>query len=78
MTWLVLQFILSAGTIIAAGIFLARAADSIAELTKLGRLIVGSVFLAGATSLPEILVDLSAVRNGMPDLAVGDLTGQSS
>ncbi|HEX5036125.1 MAG TPA: sodium:calcium antiporter [bacterium] len=77
MTTPVLQFILSAGAIIVAGIFLARAADSIAELTKLGRLIVGSVFLAGATSLPEILVDLSSVRKGMPDLAVGDLMGSS-
>ncbi len=77
MAELILQFALSAGVIVVAGTFLAKAADSIAELTKLGRLVVGSVFLAGATSLPEISVDISAVRAGMPDLAVGDLMGSS-
>lgn len=71
------QFIISAGVIIFAGTFLAKYSDSIAEQTGFGRLLVGSVFLAGATSLPEILVDVSAVRKGMPDLAVGDLMGSS-
>ncbi len=74
----VIQFILSAMTIVVAGTFLARAADSIAELTKLGRLLVGSILLAGATSLPELLVDISAIRNGMPDLAVGNIFGSNS
>jgi cation:H+ antiporter len=62
---------------VVAGVFLARATDAIAELTNMGRLFAGSVFLAGATSLPELLVDMSAVRKGMPDLAVGDLMGSS-
>jgi cation:H+ antiporter len=73
----IIQFILSALAIVFAGTFLARASDAIAELTKLGRLLAGSILLAGATSLPELLVDLSAIRNGMPDLAVGDLFGSS-
>lgn len=72
---LITHFIISAGVIVLAGTFLAKASDSIAEQTGLGRLLVGSIFLAGATSLPEILVDISAVRKGMPDLAVGDLMG---
>ncbi|MCC7440553.1 MAG: sodium:calcium antiporter [Bdellovibrionales bacterium] len=74
---LLFQFFLSAAVIVIAGTFLAKAADLIAELTKLGRLLVGSVFLAGATSLPELSVDISAIRGGMPDLAVGDLMGSS-
>ena len=72
-----IQFFLSAGVIAIAGIFLTKSADEIAEATKLGRLLVGSLFLAGATSLPELMVDISAVRNHMPDLAIGDLFGSS-
>jgi cation:H+ antiporter len=71
------QFILSALAIVVAGIFLARSSDTIAELTNLGRLLVGCILLAGATSLPELLVDISAIQKGMPDLAVGDLMGSS-
>jgi cation:H+ antiporter len=71
------QFAVCAGVIIVAGTYLARFADAIAELTGLGRLIIGSVLLAGATSLPELTVDISAVRMNMPDLAVGDLLGSS-
>jgi cation:H+ antiporter len=63
--------------IVAAGTFLARCADTIAEVTGLGRLLIGSVLLAAATSLPELTVDISAIRQGMADLAVGDLLGSS-
>ncbi len=72
-----LQFVLSAAVIVAAGVALTRFGDAIADLTGLGRLIVGSILLAGATSLPELTVDISAVRFGLPDLAVGDLMGSS-
>jgi cation:H+ antiporter len=71
------EFLISAAVIIIAGSFLTRFADAIAEITKLGRLVIGSVLLAGATSLPELTVDISAIRQGMADLAVGDLLGSS-
>jgi cation:H+ antiporter len=77
MTTAVLQFLASAAVIIVAGTFLTRYADAIAEITGFGRLLVGSILLAGATSLPELTVDISAVRTGMADLAVGDLMGSS-
>ncbi len=72
-----LQFGLAAAVIVVAGTLLTRFADAIAELTRWGRLLVGSVFLAAATSLPELSIDVSAVRGGHPDLAVGDLLGSS-
>ena len=72
-----MEFFILAAAVALAGTFLARAADQIAEITRLGRLLIGSVLLAAATSLPELTVDLSAVRQGMPDLAVGDLLGSS-
>jgi cation:H+ antiporter len=77
MAMTLIQFCLSALVVVIAGIQLARSTDAIAEVTGLGRLLVGSVLLGGATSLPELTVDISAVRMKMPDLAVGDLMGSS-
>lgn len=61
--------------IVVAGAFLSWCADDIAEITGLGRLLIGSLLLASATSLPELTVDIACVRQGTPDLAVGDLLG---
>ena len=72
-----LQFTISAAIIILAGSFLTKYADAIAEVTGLGRLLIGSILLAATTSLPELTVDISAVRQGHVDLAVGDLLGSS-
>lgn len=72
-----LQFALAAAAIVIAGSFLTRAADRIAELTGFGRLLIGAVLLAGATSLPELSVDVSAALKGLDDIAVGDLMGSS-
>lgn len=71
------EFIILAAIIIAAGTVLTRCADAVAEITGFGRLLVGSILLAGATSLPELTVDLSAIRMNLPNLAVGDLLGSS-
>jgi len=77
MTELVLEFLGLAAIVAAAGTALALSADRIAEITRLGRLLVGSLLLAAATSLPELSVDVSAIRKGLADLAVGDLLGSS-
>lgn len=69
------QFAVCALIIVVAGTYLAKSADQIAEITKFGRLLIGSILLAGATSLPELTVDISAIRLGAPDLAIGDLFG---
>ena len=74
---LVGQFVLLAGAVAIAGSLLARSADRIAEATGLGRLLVGSLLLAGVTSLPELSVDIAAIRSGFVDLAAGDLLGSS-
>jgi cation:H+ antiporter len=74
---LIASFLGLAAVVAAAGTILAQSADRIAKATGLGRLLVGSVLLAAATSLPELSVDMAAVRAGMPDLATGDLLGSS-
>lgn len=78
MMWLfVLQFFLSALIIVFAGVYLTKFADKIADVTGWGKMFVGSLLLAGATSLPELMVDINAVKLDLPDLAVGDLLGSS-
>lgn len=77
MTSALLTFMAGAIVIVAAGTVLTRAADTIAERTGLGRLWVGVILLATATSLPEVATDIAAVRLGAINLAAGDLFGSS-
>ena len=77
MTAALLALLVSGALLVVAGTVLTTAADVIAERSGLGRLWIGSVLLAGATSLPELATDVSAVRLGAPDLAAGDLFGSS-
>lgn len=72
-----LGFLASAAAVVFAGIRLARHGDVISARTRLGGLWVGSVFIAVATSLPELTTDIAAIRLGAPDLAAGDLFGSS-
>ena len=74
---IVLGFVGSAAVVVATGVALARGADVIAARTSLGGLWMGSIFLAAATSLPELTTDVAAIRMGAPDLAAGDLMGSS-
>lgn len=70
-------FLLTAAAVGLAGTQLARHGDVIAARTRLGGLWVGSVFVAIATSLPELVSDTAAVRLGAPDLGVGGLFGSN-
>jgi len=70
-------FVLAAAVLVVGGALLARAGDDLAERTGWGRLFVGMLFLALATSLPELVTDISAVIADAPDLAVADLFGSS-
>ena len=69
------MFLLSAVVILVAGTKLSHYADQIAEHSGLGRLWIGVVLLAGATSLPEVFTAVSAVLLDEPNIAVGNLVG---
>lgn len=69
------HFALSSLLIVVAGVYLTRSADKIAEITGLGKLIIGSILLAGATSLTELFVGISAVKSHLAELAMGNLLG---
>ncbi len=73
----VATFVVSASVLVSAGIRLSRDGDVLAVGTGLGGLWVGAILVAAATSLPELTTDVSAVWQGAPDLAVGDLFGSS-
>jgi len=70
-----LRFYLAAAVVVAAGVWLSFTGDKIAEVTGWGTSFVGNLFLAIATSAPEIVVSISAVRMGVPDIALGDILG---
>jgi len=70
-----LRFYLAAAVVVAAGVWLSFTGDKIAEVTGWGTSFVGNLFLAIATSAPEIIVSISAVRMGVPDIALGDILG---
>lgn len=72
-----LTFVLAGAVIVVAGTRLAACADAIAARTGIGAAWIGAVLLASATSLPELATDLSAVRMGATDLALGDLFGSN-
>lgn len=74
MYWIAILLI-AAAALVWAGITLARAGDEIATRTGLGGLLVGMLLVAAATSLPEIVTDVSAATAGAPDLAVGGSSG---
>lgn len=63
--------------VVVAGTSLARVGDEIAEHTGLGRIFIGALLIAIATSLPELGTDITAAIADAPDLAIGDLFGSS-
>lgn len=75
MVWF--QFIISAVIIVLVAIKLAEYGDAIALRTNFGGVFVGTLLLAGATSLPELLTTINSINLGVPDLAAGNLFGSN-
>lgn len=73
--WLV--FIISGVIIVIVATKLAEYGDVIAVRTNLGGLLVGTIFLAAATSLPELIASISAFQMDAPDLAAGNFFGSN-
>lgn len=66
-----------ASLIVLAGLSLPYFAETIARESGLGSSFVGTLFLAGSTSLPEVAVSIAAIRMGAIDLSVGNLLGSN-
>jgi len=63
--------------VVAAGVLLADACDDIARSTHLTSTFVGSLFMAAATSLPELVVTLRLLKLGNISMATGNIFGSN-
>lgn len=75
MVWI--KFVFFAAIVVIAAVKLAEYGDVIAVRTKLGGLFVGTIFLAAATSLPEMIASVSSFQLGEPNLAAGNFFGSN-
>jgi cation:H+ antiporter len=73
----VVKYGLHAALLVAAAAYLPLAGAAVAEQTGLGDTFVGTVFVAVATSAPEIVVTLAAARIGAVDMAAGNVLGSN-
>jgi cation:H+ antiporter len=71
----IVRFFAAAAMVVAAGIWLSYVGDEIAAVTGWGTSFVGNLLLAIATSAPEMVVGISAVRMGSADIAIADILG---
>lgn len=73
----VIRFAVAACVVAGAGIWLPFVATDLANAMGWNKSFVGSLFVALATSLPELAVTLSALRMGALDMAIGNLLGSN-
>ncbi|WP_196799723.1 sodium:calcium antiporter [Thioalkalivibrio sulfidiphilus] len=73
----VLRYSLAAVVVIAAGIWLPFVGEGIARQMGWTESFVGTLFVALVTTVPELVVTLSALRIGAVDMAIGNLLGSS-
>ncbi len=71
------SFFLAAVVVVLVGIRLPVTAEHLAAAMGWDQSFVGTVFVALATSLPEVAVTLSALRIGALDMAISDLLGSN-
>ncbi len=72
-----IKYAINALVIIAVATWLPFIGDRLAEETGLGRSFIGTVFIAMTTSLPELVVSISALRIGATDMAIANLFGSN-
>jgi cation:H+ antiporter len=73
----IVRFVLASIVVLAAGIALPYVASALADIMGWQKTFVGTLLVAGATSLPELVVTLSAVRFGALNLAIANLLGSN-
>ena len=70
-------FIISAIIVVITADRLAKYGDIIAVRTNAGGLLIGTILLAGATSLPEMIASIRAFQLDVPQLAGGNFLGSN-
>ncbi len=77
LTRALLRYGLAALVVVVAGSWLPFIGTDIAEVMGWKASFVGTLLIAGATSLPEFVVTVSALRLGAVDMAIGNLLGSN-
>ncbi|TRD11631.1 sodium:calcium antiporter [Erythrobacter insulae] len=72
-----IMLVMLSAVILSAGAVLAMTADDIAARTGMGKGLVGVLFVAAATSLPELSAITGAMRRHRYELAVGEIFGSN-
>ncbi len=75
MVWL--EFAVASIVVVLAAVKLAEYGDAISERTGLGGMFIGTLLMAGATSLPELLTTVNSLDQDVPNLAAGNLFGSN-
>jgi cation:H+ antiporter len=70
-TGLVFAFLAAAAVVVLSGIRLSVYGDALGARTGLGSGLIGLVFLAAVTSLPELVVSLTSVLKNVDDVVMG-------
>lgn len=73
----VTRYLAAAAVIVVAGAWLPFVGVEIADVMGWRTTFVGTLLVAGATSLPELVVTISALRLGALDLAIANLLGSN-
>ncbi|UCZ51958.1 sodium:calcium antiporter [Bacillus shivajii] len=72
-----LIFLLAAIITVVLAVRLSTYADVLSKRTSLGGMMVGTILLAGATSLPELTTSATAIYVNNPNIAVGNVLGSN-
>lgn len=72
-----IYYVLAALVVIAAGIYLPFIGERLADAMGWHQTFVGTLFVAGVTSLPELAVIIAALRIGALDMAIANLLGSN-
>lgn len=71
------RYLVAAVVLVAAGVWLPFVASDLAEAMGWNQTFVGTLFVAAATSLPELVVTIAAMRLGALDMAIANLLGSN-
>jgi cation:H+ antiporter len=71
------RYLVAAVVLVAAGIWLPFVGSDLANAMGWNNTFVGTLFVAAATSLPELVVTIAALRLGALDMAIANLLGSN-
>ena len=73
----IIVLIMSAGFIYLGGRFTIEAVITLSQIMAVGKEVLAASVVAFGTSLPELVVSITAARQGRPEMAVGNVLGSN-